>query len=364
MHAPAATARHASPRRRGRRACLLASLALLSGVLACSGGASSSATGPITVRLAYFPNLTHAIGLVAVANGSVRQALAPHTLEVTSFSAGPALIEAVLAGAIDIAYVGPSPAVNGYVKSRGALRAIAGASSGGALFVARPDAGITSPADLAGKRIATPQRGGTQDVALRFMVRGAGLQTADEGGSVTIVTMAPADILTAFQRGQIDGAWMAEPWPTRLVQEAGAQVWFDERARWPDGRFATTHVIVAARFLEQHPDVVKAFLRAHVDTAGLLTEQPGDASAIANAEIRRITTAALPPAVLETSMRHIDFTYDPLVTSVGVMADHAFELGFLGASKPDLSGYYALEPLNAVLAEKGLPPVASGGGPR
>lgn len=364
MHASAATARHASPRHRGRRACLLASIALLATTLACGGGRTPDPAGALTVRLAYLPNLTNAVGLVATANGSLRQALAPHALEVTPFSAGPALIEALLAGAIDIAYVGPSPAVNGFVKSRGALRAIAGASSGGALFVARPDARIASPADLAGKRIATPQRGGTQDVAIRFMARGAGLRTADEGGSVTIVPMAPADILTAFQRGQIDGAWMAEPWPTRLVQEAGAQVWFDERTHWPDGRFATTHVIVAARFLDQHPDVVKAFLRAHVDTARLITERPGEASAIANGEIRRVTTAALPPAVLETSFRHIDFTYDPLVATVDVMADRAFQLGFLGTTKPDLSGYYALEPLNAVLAEKGLPAVATGGGTR
>lgn len=351
------------PRRLARFASRLALGALALGVAACGGGSQAEGSKP-TLRLGYFPNLTHAVGLVGVANGSVAKALAPTAdVKVTAFSAGPQLIEALLAGEVDIAYVGPSPAVNGYVKSRGeALRVIAGASSGGALFVVRPTAGISTPADLAGKRIATPQRGGTQDVTLRFMVRGAGLQTSDQGGSVQIVPMAPADILTAFQRGDIDGAWMAEPWVTRLVQEAGATVWFDERTRWPDGRFATTHVVVATPFLERHRDVVKAFLRAHVDATTFVNGSPVEARTIANQEIARITTAAIPEPVLVSAFGHIDFTYDPLATTVAVMADHAFQLGFLGTSAPDLRGYYALDPLNEVLRERGLPAVGEAGG--
>lgn len=361
---PNASRRSQAPSLRGRVAALLiAGLGLLGAVSCGSSPATGSGTTP-TLRLGYFPNLTHAVGLVAVANGSVEKALgSAATLKVTSFSAGPQLVEALLAGELDIAYVGPSPAVNGYVKSRGeALRVIAGASSGGALFVARPDAKLATPADLAGKRIATPQRGGTQDVALRFMTRGAGLKTSDEGGTVTIVPMQPADILTAFQRGDIDGAWMAEPWPTRLVREAGAAVWFDEREKWPEGRFATTHVIVSTPFLEAHPELVKAFLRAHVEATQFVTTRGDEARAIANREIGRITTQALPAAVLEAAFGHIDFTYDPIASSVDQMADHAFQLGFLGSTKPDLRGYYALDPLNEVLRERGLPAVGSGGG--
>ncbi|BCS32486.2 lipoprotein [Luteitalea sp. TBR-22] len=338
------------------------SLLLVLIVTAACGGSSSAPTGgTVTVRVAHFPNLTHAVAMVALANGGVRTALAPNTVEVKTFGTGPQAIEALLAGEIDIAYVGPSPAVNGYVKSRGeALRVIAGASSGGALFVIRPEAGIRTPADLAGKRIATPQRGGTQDIALRVLARDAGLKTADEGGTFAIVPTQPADILTSFQRGQIDGAWVAEPWGTRLIQEAGATVWFDERSKWPGERFATTHVIVATRFLEAHPDLVRAFLRAHVDAVQWIDGHQTEAAALANREIARITTAALPPAVLETAFRHVDYTWDPLASTVAVMADHAFQLGFLGTSTPDLSALYALEPLNAVLKEKGLPPVAGG----
>jgi NitT/TauT family transport system substrate-binding protein len=317
----------------------------------------------VTVRVAYFPNLTHAVGLVAVATGQAQEALAPHTVQLTSFSNGPLLIEALLAGEIDLGYVGPSPALNGYVKSRGeALRVIAGASSGGALFVVRPEANITSPADLAGKRIATPQRGGTQDIALRFLTRSQGLRTSDEGGTVTVVPMQNADILTVFQRGQLDGAWVPEPWGTRMVKEAYATVWFDERSRWPDGRFATTHLIVATRFLEQHPAIVKAFLGAHVDATLYVQSNPEDAKAIANREIARITTAALPTDLIDAAFRNIDFTWDPLVASVDVMADHAFQLGFLGDTSPDLQGLYSLGPLNDVLRDKGLPTVAEGGG--
>jgi NitT/TauT family transport system substrate-binding protein len=324
--------------------------------LACACGGATSTGGVQTVTIAYFPNLTHAVGLVAVANGLAKQALAPHEVEVRAFSAGPQLIEALLSGDVDIGYVGPSPAVNGFVKSRGeAVRVIAGASSGGALFVARGDTNLRSAADLAGKRFATPQRGGTQDVALRHLARGSGLKTSDEGGPVTIIPMQNADILTAFRQGQIDGAWVPEPWATRLVREAGATVWFDERTRWPEGKFATTHVVVSRTFLDAHPDLVTAFLRAHVEATRFVVDKPAEAKTIANREIARITTAAIPVAVLDAAWEHIDFTYDPLAATVEVMATHAFELGFLGDTRPDLRTFYALGPLNAVLREQGLP---------
>ncbi len=340
---------------------LLVGLCVLTSA-ACASPATTDADGRVTVRVAYFPNLTHAVGFVAVATGRAQEALAPHTVQLTSFSNGPLLIEALLAGEIDLGYVGPSPALNGYVKSRGeALRVIAGASSGGALFVVRPEAAIASPADLAGKRIATPQRGGTQDIALRFFAKHAGLQTSDEGGSVTVVSMQNSDILAVFQRGQLDGAWVPEPWGTRMVQQAGATVWFDERSRWPDERFATTHLVVATRFLEEHPALVKAFLGAHVDATLFVQSNPADTKTIANREIARITTAELPADLIDTAIQRIDFTWDPLTASVDVMADHAFQLGFLGGTRPDLRGLFALGALNEVLREKGLPSVADGG---
>jgi NitT/TauT family transport system substrate-binding protein len=317
---------------------------------------AAATSEPVPVRLAYFPNLTHAPGLVGIANGSFEEALGENvTLQVTPFNAGPALIEALFAGEIDIGYIGPNPAINGYVKSNGeALRIIAGATSGGAAFIVRPEANIKAAADLAGKKLATPQLGNTQDVALRYYIQENGLQTADKGGTVEIIPTQNPDILTLFQQGQIDGAWVPEPWATRLIQEAGGEVFIDERDSWPDGKFVTTHLIVSTPFLNEHPDLVTKFLSAHVDTVEFIKANPEEAKSIVNAEIERITTKPLPREVLDTAYATLEFTYDPLASTLFVSADHAFELGFLGAEKPDLSGIYALDPLNSVLTEKGL----------
>jgi NitT/TauT family transport system substrate-binding protein len=313
------------------------------------------------VRLAYFPNLTHAVGLVGAQRGTFQKAIgAENKLDIKAFNAGPALIEALLASEIDLGYVGPNPAINGYVRSRGeALRIIVGASSGGALFVVRPEANINGPADLAGKKFATPQRGGTQDVALRHYVQQNGLKTADQGGNVTIVPTANPDILTLFKQGQLDGAWVPEPWATRLLQEANGKVFIDERDEWPGGKFITTLVVASTKFLREKPDLVKKFLGAHVDTVRFIKSNPAQAKQIANAEIQRITTKALPKRVIDDAFKNVDFTYEPLADTLNVQAGFAFDLGFLGASKPDLSGLYDLTLLNEVLKEKKLPAVGA-----
>jgi NitT/TauT family transport system substrate-binding protein len=315
----------------------LAALLLLVVVAAC-GQSAPAASGIATVRLAYFPNLTHGVALVGTARGTFQEALGPDAkLNLTTFNAGPAMIEALFAGEVDIGYIGPNPAINGYVKSNGeALRIIAGASSGGALFIVRPEAGIASPADLDGKKFATPQLGGTQDVALRYLVQEAGLATADNGGTVTILPTQNPDILTLFQKGEIDGAWVPEPWATRLVQEAGGAVFIDERDKWPDGKFVTTHVIVRTAFLNERPDLVEAFLRSHVQTVEYIKANPEEAKSLVNQEIERITTKPLPREVLDQAITTLEFTYDPLASTLFVSADHAFELGFLG-SRPSLA---------------------------
>src|SRR5881227_4083500 len=193
------------------------------------GSQSSSNNGPVTLNLGYFPNLTHAVALVGVERGTFKSALGSNVkLETKTFNAGPALIEALFAGDIDIGYVGPNPAINGYVKSHGeALHIIAGAASGGALFVVRPGANIKTAADLAGKKIATPQLGGTQDVSLRFYLQQHGLKPADKGGTVQIVPTDNPNILTLFKQARIDGAWVPEPWATRLIVEGKGQLFVD-----------------------------------------------------------------------------------------------------------------------------------------
>lgn len=313
---------------------------------------------PASVRLGYFPNLTHAIGVVGVANGAFQKALGSVKLETKTFNAGPAEIEALFAGELDLAYVGPNPAINGYVKSKGAaLRIIAGASSGGASFIVRPEANIKTAKDLDGKKLATPQLGGTQDVALRYYLQQNNLQTAEKGGTVQIVPTQNPDILTLFQQGQIDGAWVPEPWATRLVQEAKGQVFVDERTLWPDGKFVTTNVVVSKKFLDEHADIVAAFLKAHVETSEYIVKNADEAKKTVNSEIARITGKPLAEKTLDQAFTTLDITYDPLPKTLVQAADSAFALGFLGSEKPDLSGLFDLEPLNAVLKAKGLPEI-------
>ena len=320
----------------------------LGALLLASGPADA---GP-SIRLAYFPNVTHAAALVGVGRGTFQQRLGnAAALETRTFSAGPALIEALFAGEVDVGYVGPSPAVNGYVKSKGqALRVVAGASSGGALFVVRPAAGIHQPADLTGKRFATPQLGGTQDVALRHYLQQHGLAPADRGGTVQIIPTQPADAFTLFMRGEIDGAWMAEPWVSRLLVEGDGVVFVDERDQWPGRRFATTVVVARTAFLDAHPEVVRRMLEAHVESVDWINENPDEAAQIVNAEVERITSKGLPAAVVARALRNTDIVTEPLPETIQKAADAAFALGFLGDQKPDLTGLYALAPLGEVLA--------------
>lgn len=330
-------------------------------VIACGGSqGSNSNSGPLAVRLGYFPNLTHAVAVVGVARGTFQSDLSSKVkLEPKIFNAGPAEIEALFANDIDIGYVGPSPAINGYVKSHGqALRIIAGAASGGAEFIVRPGANIKSPSDLSGKKLATPQLGGTQDVSLRYYLQQHGLHPADKGGTVQIVPTDNPTILTLFKQGKIDGAWVPEPWATRLMVEGKGQLFVDERSLWPNGKFVTTEVIVRKAFLDQHPDVVNTFLKAHVDTIQYILSNPQQTKTIVNSEIKRITGSALSSVELNQAYTYLDITYDPLTSTLNESTNRAYALGFLGQQKPDISGITYLGPLNQVLASKGLATIA------
>ncbi len=341
------------------RYIILLSILFIFPLAGCSNSSVSS-NGQVTVHVGYFPNLTHAVALVGVARGTFAKALGSQVhLETTTFNAGPSLIEALFANSIDIGYVGPNPAVNGYIKSNGsALRIIAGASSGGVEFVVRPGANIQQPSDLANKKLATPQLGGTQDVSLRYYLQQHGLKTADKGGNVQVIPTDNATILTLFKQGKIDGAWVPEPWATRLVAEDGGKVFLDERSLWPNNQFATTVVVVRKAFADEHPDLVKKFLQAHVETVEYIVKNQTSAESIANSEIKRITgKSALPTKELGQAFSNLDVTYDPLVSSISRASNEAYTLGFLGQKKPDLMNIYSLDNLNAVLSSQGLNPV-------
>ena len=311
--------------------------------------------GQTVIRVGAFPNVTHPQAMVGKSNGWFEKAMGPGVkIEWKGFNAGPSAIEALFAGAIDMTYIGPNPAIAGYVRSNGeALRVVAGATSGGASLVVRKDSGIEKPEDFHGKKVATPQMGNTQDVSLRAWLIAHGMKTTDKGGDVQVIPLANPDQLTLFLKKELDAAWAPEPWATRLIQEGNGRLFLDERTLWPDGNFVLTHLIVRTQFLKEHPDLVKNWIRAHVELTEWINSHVPEAKKLLNQQIAKDTGKALPDSVLDEAFGRMTATYDPLRSSLMTAAKSAFDAGFLGRQMPDLSSLYDLSLLNQVLAEKG-----------
>ncbi len=338
-----------------RKALPLLLLLCLVSLAACSRSGGGPAAGePVKLRIGYFAAPTHAQAVIGLTTDTYQRALGDGIkLEATVFSAGPAVIEAMFAGELDLAYVGPSPAVNGYVKSRGqAFRVVAGAADGGAVLVTRPGLQVRQAADLDGKRVATPQLGNTQDVALRHFLRSGNRQPTDKGGTVQIMPIANPEIVTLFNRGELDAAWVPEPWGARLVQ-AGGVIAIDERDLWPDGKFATTVIIASNRMLQEYPEIVRAFLGAHVDMTRWIAAHPDEARPRLNDGLAQLMGRPLPPEVLADALSRVSFGHQVPTQSILTAAGRAYDLGFLGKQRPDLSGLFDLRLLEQALQAGG-----------
>jgi NitT/TauT family transport system substrate-binding protein len=312
------------------------------------------------VRLGYFPNLTHATALVGDQEGIIQKELGGTRLEVSTFNAGPSGIEALNADSIDIGFIGPSPAINGYAKSKGKnLRIVGGSASGGVKLVVNPDK-IKSLADVKGKKIATPQLGNTQDVAFLNWISGQGWKVDAESGKGDVSVVRTDNKVTpnAYTSGSVDGAWVPEPTASKLVTE-GAKVLLDESALWPDEKFVITNIIVSQKFLTEHPDVVEAVLRGSVKTNAWINANPDKAKASANARLKELSGKPLGDEVIDAAWPSIQFTDDPLAATLQAQADHAVKAGLL--KRPDLTGIYDLKPLNKVLKAAGRPEVVDAG---
>ena len=337
----------------------LAGVAVAIGLLAaaCGGGGSSTkasgqSSGHVDLRLGYFPNLTHATALVGVANGIFAKDLGPNvTLQTKTFNAGPAAIEAMFANSLDITYVGPNPAINAFQKSNGqAVRLIAGATSGGAGLVVKPT--INSAADLKGKKVASPQLGNTQDVALRKWLKTQGLNTTPEGGGdVQVLPQENSQTLDTFKAGQIDGGWVPEPWTSRLELDGKGKLLVNEGTLWGGGKFLTTTVIVRTAFLKDHPDVVKNFLKGHVEATDFVNQNPTEAQQAANQAITQLTGKGLSSAVITSAWKNLTFTWDPLASTLRQEADDAKTVGLL--QNTNLKGLVDVAVLNQVLKADG-----------
>jgi len=317
---------------------------------ACGGGAGDSRSAQVTLRLGYLTNLTHATALVGVSKGYFARSLGGSArLQSTTFNAGPDEVEALLSGSIDAAYVGPNPAISAFVRSHGeAVRVVAGAASGGAGLVVKPS--IASAGQLKGKTLATPQLGNTQDVALRYWLGRQNLSsTTTGGGDVHISPQDNAQTLQTFKAGQIDGAWVPEPWLSRLVIEGGGKVLVDERTLWPNGMFATTLLLVRDDFLRAHPAVVKGLLEGQVAANDFLQKKPSAAQAAADDALAVLTGKKLSSAILAAAWGNLTFSNDPLASSVKTAAQHAHSLGLL-PSLPDLHPLFDVALLDQVLA--------------
>ncbi len=335
---------------------LAATIVLLAA--ACGGGGSTatSSKAPVTLRLGYFPNVTHAPALVGVEQGIFAKDLGADRLDASkTFNAGPAETEAVLSGAIDVAFIGPSPAINAFTKSNGAVKIISGTASGGAALVVKPS--ITSVDQLKGKVIATPQLGNTQDVALRAFLKSKGFKTdLQGGGDVRVTPQDNSQTLLTFKQGTIDGAWVPEPYVAQLVAEGG-RILINEKDLWPAGQWVTTNVLVTTAFLKAHPATVKRFLEGLVDTIAFMKANPAAAQAATNTQLLSIGGKKLTAPVLASAFADLTFTVDPIASSLKKQANDAVAAGTL--SNPKISGIYDLTILNQVEKEKGMPAVAS-----
>src|SRR5215207_4354322 len=347
-----------------RRTLSLIAVVPVAMTVAACGGDSSADTGGSggaadELRLGYYANVTHAAAVIGVQEGLFEEELGDTKLSTQIFNAGPDVVEALFGGALDAAYIGPSPTINAYGQSDGdAIRIIAGAASGGAQLVVRD--GIDSAADLKGTTLASPQLGNTQDVALRTWLTEEGLENSVEGGGdVTIAPTANSDVLNLFQTGELDGAWVPEPYASRLVLEGGGHVLVNEKDLWPDGAFVTTHLIVRTEFLEKYPDTVEALLRGHVAAVELATGDAAAAKTAVNSGLEAAGGKPLDAEVLDRSWSELTVTYDPIASALAQSAKNGVAAGT--SEETDLDGIYDLRPLNAILDDQGLDTVSAGG---
>ncbi|MFG3340683.1 ABC transporter substrate-binding protein [Glycomyces sp. NPDC048151] len=318
---------------------------------------SSKASG--TIRLGYFGNVTHAPALVGLEAGVFADTLpAAAKIETTVFNAGPSAIEALFADAIDISYIGPNPAINGWAQSEGAaLFILAGSTSGGAGLVVKPD--ITEVEDLRGKALATPQLGNTQDVAARYWLKDQGFTTDENGGGdVAVTPIENSEVAAAFDDDTVQAAWAVEPRYSDLLLKHGAVEFLNERELWEGGEFVTTHIIVAQNFYQEQPELVKAFVEGHLAALDYIAANPEEAQTAANDHIEALTDKRLDDAVIAAAFANLTFTADPIADSLQGSKEHAVEVGLL--EEVDLKGIYALDILNEALRDRGEDEVSAG----
>ncbi|MEI8340328.1 MAG: ABC transporter substrate-binding protein [Verrucomicrobiota bacterium] len=315
------------------KACIntLCALALLVSLHTASGADKT------VIRLGHFPNITHVQALVAhnlsrQGKGWFEQRLGPDVeIQWFSYNAGPSAMEAIFANSIDMTYVGPSPALNAYSKSRGAeIRIVSGAANGGSALVIQPDSPIKTGADFRGKKIATPQLGNTQDVSCRSWLAAQGLKITQLGGDAQVLPTANPDQLTLFLQKQIDAVWTVEPWVSRLELEAGGKVFLEE----PDS--ITTVLVSSTKFLKEHRELVQKLVKAHRELTEWVKNNPEEAQKIVKAELGEEMKREVAAPLIAHAWKRILLTDEVKQADFQKFVANAQSAGFL-KDAPDLS---------------------------
>ncbi len=314
---------------------------------------SSDTTNENRIRIAYFPNIGHAIPIVGIEQGFFEKSIGNQTkIETRVFDSGPQAIEALFANSIDVAYVGPGPAINGFLNSENHnVKILAGAASGGASFIVHPNSEINSVSDFAGKKIAAPQIGNTQDVSLRHYLSENGLKPAEKGGSVIVYNISNPDIYILFVKGEIDGAWVAEPWATILETELGGKRLFHEEELWPNNEFASVLLIGNVDYLEKNPTIISNFLNSHHDTVIWINQHPIETRNVFNDFLNSHLGQSLSDDVVDIALSNITITADPKPNSIFSFAERADALGYLGRNGYDLSEIFLFFDINSIVEE-------------
>ena len=321
---------------------LLLSIGIVASVLASITGIALNFNEEISennLRIAYFPNIGHAVPIVGIENNFFLEKLSSDTkIESRIFDSGPQVIESLFANSVDIAYVGPGPAINGFLNSENNnIQILSGAASGGASFIVHPESEINSASDFSGKKIAAPQIGNTQDVSLRHYLSENNLKPAEKGGSVIIYNISNPDIYTLFVKGDIDGAWVAEPWATILETELGGDRLFFEEDLWPNKQFASVLLIANTDYVKKNPELISKFLISHHNTVEWINDNPLETRIIFNDFLKSHLGQSLSDTVVDISLSNLEITTNPVKDSVYSFAEKANVLGYLGRNGYDIS---------------------------
>lgn len=320
-------------------AAIGAGLAVIIAIAIVSSNLSQDVTAQNKIRVAFFPNLSHIVPIVGMENQVFSTNLEGTEIETRLFDSGPQVIESMFANSVDIAYVGPGSAINGFLQSKShEIQIISGAASGGVSFVITSKSQIKTAADLDGKRIAAPLSGNTQDISLRTYLYENGLKPADKGGSVYVFNLENPEIYTLFAKGDIDGAWVPEPWATRLVLEVGGLRLFNEEDLWPQKQFASVVLVARSEYLKNNPEIVSKWLSAHTETVRWINENPDQSKIIFNQFLKDTLGKSLKDEIVNEAFSHIQITTDPNVDSINSFAEHAYSLGYFGRHGYNLDG--------------------------